>query len=384
MRIFIDARHLTRPQQSGVGEYTTRLFSAWLSLPCEHTFVFFSSGRKPAQDILSASTPTSESPHFRHLAVPNKLLNASLTTLRRPRLDAWIEHGLPSSPDSTVFFFPNLAIASVRPQMPYVLTIHDLSFELFPHHLDLKSRLWHAAVRPKTLARGACAILVPSQATAWDVERLYGVPTERIHVIAHGYTEIFHPQQTKMDNRVQALYRLPQRFALFVGTLEPRKNIRMMIEALSDYRKYTGDSLPLVLAGKSTRSFNAIPSEEKKETIALGYVPSEHRPSLYRLATTTLFPSLYEGFGLPALESMACGTPVITSRTSSMPEVVGNAAISIDPHSRNDLVSALEHLMGSPILRQTLIERGLKRVENFSWEQCALKTMKVLEMVSKR
>jgi len=204
-----------------------------------------------------------------------------------------------------------------------------------------------------------------------------------LHTSKHGYTEIFHPQQTKMDNRVQALYRLPQRFALFVGTLEPRKNIRMMIEALSDYRKYTGDSLPLVLAGKSTRSFNAIPSEEKKETIALGYVPSEHRPSLYRLATT-LFPSLYEGFGLPALESMACGTPVITSRTSSMPEVVGNAAISIDPHSRNDLVSALEHLMGSPILRQTLIERGLKRVENFSWEQCALKTMKVLEMVSKR
>ncbi len=386
MRIVIDIRHLTRPEQSGVGEYTVNLLHALFQLEHRNDYLLFSSGRPSSWKYVPRFTGQGIS-HV-HVPVSNRILNATMLAMRRPSMDTLVFGPTKSTsePTQTVFFFPNLHIVSTPPSAPYVLTLHDLSFELFPKFYSRKSRLWHRCVRPSLFAHGARAIIVPSEATGRDVVRQYNVARERIHVIPHGISERFGAHAKPEDHGIRSRYHLPKRFALFVGTLEARKNIRMMVEAVSAYRKNTNDDLSLVLVGKETsysrKILNGLSLEHKRGVLPLGYVPPEHRPSLYRLAEATLFPSIYEGFGLPILESMASGTPVITSVTSSMPEVAGHAAILIDPYNRTDLVVALKELLTSPELKERLVDRGLERARNFSWVTSAERTLAVLEDVS--
>jgi glycosyltransferase involved in cell wall biosynthesis len=381
MRIVIDIRHLTRPEQSGVGEYTVNLLHALFSFPTEHSFFLLSSGSKAAWE----NVPRFSAPNIQHIhvPVPNRLLNASLLATRRPFLDALtLGPDACRAPDDLAFFFPNLNMISLPTHVPYVLTLHDLSFEIFPHFYSRKSRLWHRLARPRRLATRARTIITPSQATKEDVARLYGVPKARIQVIPHGLTSAFSPKPEPGDHGVRSRYRLPKRFALMVGTLEARKNVRMVEEALARYRAETADELHLALAGKATPYFERLtrelPLEHQKYVHHLGYVPTEHRPALYRLAHVTLFPSIYEGFGLPILESMASGTPVITSHTSSMPDVSGNAAILINPFNASDLVLTLKELMRSDPLKHRLRERGLEHAQRFSWDAAARNTLRVL------
>jgi glycosyltransferase involved in cell wall biosynthesis len=380
----IDIRHLTQPEQSGVGEYTRHLLHALFQLERPHHYLLFSSGRPSSQQHVPRFAGPNVS--HRHLPIPNRLLNAAMLLTHHPTLDALIfgsTRRRGSDQNRTIFFFPNLNIISSVPSHPYVLTLHDLSFEWFPKFYSRKSRLWHQLVRPRRVAQGAEAIIVPSEATRRDVIGRYDVAPERVYVIPHGVDETFNAHQQPEDHGVRSRYRLPKHFALFVGTLEPRKNIRMIVDAVTAYRKKTGDDLHVVLAGKQTlyvrKIFDALPVEDKQKVCCLGYVPAEHRPSLYRLAEVTLFPSIYEGFGLPILESMASGTPVITSATSSMPEVAADVAILIDPYNRTDLVVALKELLSSPALKERLIKQGLQRAQGFSWKMCAERTLAVLE-----
>ncbi|MFA6131938.1 MAG: glycosyltransferase family 1 protein [Patescibacteria group bacterium] len=380
MKIVIDIRHLTKPEPSGVGQYTTELLKALFALDKENEYFLFSSGSNRAK----ANLPVFDYPNVKsiHLNLPNRLLNLSLLTTGRPKFDEIITNKIGAG-EKLLFFFPNLNIISLSPGTSYVLTLHDLSFEFFPELYNPKARLWHRLTRARALAQNAKAIIVPSKSAAHDVNFVFGVPKEKIFVVPHGVDPRFSQKIEAQDSGVRSRYHLPKKFALFVGTLEPRKNIALMIEAVAAYRKETKDDLRLVLVGKPTKYSQRLITRKHKEFIhELGYARSQDLPALFRLADVTLFPSLYEGFGLPIVESMACGTPVIAGKTSSMPEVGGRAALYIDPHKTNDLTAALRELLSSPELQRQKIAQGLERSGDFNWQKAAAATLAVFNSLS--
>jgi glycosyltransferase involved in cell wall biosynthesis len=362
MKIVVDLRHLTKPEPSGIGLYTLELLRALFNLDKNNEYFLFSSGSSKARNNL----PLFDFPNVKsvHLNLPNRLLNFLLLTTGRPRFDELLADKI-GRDEKPLFFFPNLNIVSLRPYTPYVLTLHDLSFEIFPEFYQNKSRLWHHLTHPRRLAQNAQAIIVPSKSAAGDVNSIFGVPQEKIFVVPHGVSAIFSPKAEPQDHGIKSKYRLPKKIALFVGAAEARKNITAMAAAVEKYRRATGDDLRLVVTGKT-----------------IGYVPARERPALYRLADVVLFPSFYEGFGLPIVEAMACGTPVIAGNTSSMPEVGGRAAIYVDPYKEEDLTAALRELLSNEEFKKQKIAQGLERAKEFSWEKAAEQTKEILNKIS--
>ncbi len=380
MQIVIDIRHLTKPEPSGIGQYTLELLKALFELDKTNEYILLSSGSKRAQ----ANLPIFDYPNVKkiHVSLPNRILNALLLTTGQPKFDR-LATDILDLKEKPLFFFPNLNIVSLSPGIPYVLTLHDLSFEIFPNLFDRKSRLWHRFTRARELAQNARAIIVPSASAAHDVQNIFEVDEKYIHVIPHGFEPKFSAKPEAQDHGLKSRYRLPKKFALFVGTLEPRKNLQAVIEAITTYRQKTKDDLHLVLVGKATnysqRLLKKLTPEQKLFIHKLGYIKNQDRPAFYRLAKVTLFPSLYEGFGLPIIESMASGTPVITSNTSSMPEVGGQAAICVNPYNSNDIAAALQELLSSEELRKQKIATGLEQTKNFSWPKTAVATLDIFD-----
>ncbi|MEI6511331.1 MAG: glycosyltransferase family 1 protein [Candidatus Uhrbacteria bacterium] len=402
MRILVDVRHLSDAQKTGVGEYTSELLRALFALDREDEYELVSTGSRVSPPGRQEGSGEVVAPFERtHLRLPNKLLKLTTLAARWPKLDLLAK----TVPD--LIWLPNLNFTAISPSVPYALTIHDLSWKIFPEFFSWKMRLWHALSRPDRLVRDAAAIIVPSTATKEDVVRFFDKPGEKIHVVPHGIDPMFSPTFTAQDHGVRSRHKLPKRFVLFVGTLEPRKNIVALIDAVDAYRRETGDDLHLVLAGgwgwrsgairEATRpkgirhkDFNAWnPLSLKPDGLkppswirVLGYVPSPDRPALYRAATAFAWPSAYEGFGLPILEAMASGTPVITSHTSSLPELTGGAAILVNPFRTEEITMALRELMGSDALRDRLRQKGLDRAREFSWEKAAQRTREVFRSIT--
>ncbi|MBM5789704.1 glycosyltransferase family 4 protein [Candidatus Parcubacteria bacterium] len=375
MRILVDIRHLASSEPSGVGEYTVQLLRSLLRVDRENAYVLFSSGKKkPTMEGVGGSEDGRVTPI--HLPTSNKFLNLRSLILHHPSLNQFVREGV------DLIFLPNLNIVTLPEEIPTVLTLHDLSFQHFPELYSRRMRLWHHATAPEALAKRAGHIITPSHATAQDVCETYGVNPSCVTTIAHGVHEAFSPLMQARDHGVRSRLKLPRRFALFVGTLEPRKNLLGLIEAVRQYRERAHDDLSLVLAGKWGWKSASVRHRLYKNDVrgwvrTLGYVKSEDKPALYRSAEVLIWPSLYEGFGLPVLEAMASGCPVITTRTSSLPELTGNAAILVDPLHTGDLADALAQLLSSSPLRQTLRESGLTRASQFSWEKTAKKTLDV-------
>jgi len=378
MPIIIDIRHLTKPQPSGVGHYTLELLKALFEIDQTNEYLLFSSGSTQALENL----PVFDKPNVCqfHLEIPNRFLNTLLIATGRPKFDELAKMYF-SKDKKPLFFFPNLNIVSLSPNTDYILTLHDLSFEIFPEFYDRKSRLWHKLARAKKLAAGARAIIVPSNSAKNDIAKIFEIAPEKIFVVPHGIGLEFSPRSTPQDHGVNSKYHLPKKFALFFGTLEPRKNLQTMIEAVEKYREQTHNDLHLILAGKPTayskKLFHSLSKNQKQFVRQLGYVKTQDRPALYRLAEVVLFPSIYEGFGLPIIEAQASGTPVITSNTSSMPEVGGRAAICVDLYDSNSLTAALAELLASEEFRQKKITEGLENAKKYDWKTTAQKTVDV-------
>jgi len=280
-----------------------------------------------------------------------------------------------------------------------VLTVHDLIFLLFPeYHLPLNR--WFLNRFMPLFIRRADAIIAISQCTKDDLIRHYGVPSEKVTVIYEGVDSRFHPvTDPDVLGRVRARYGLPEHYILYVGTIEPRKNLTALLEAFVALRKQASNRQPatsnqrleagswkLVIAGKRGWLYEGFFRRLRElglegEVILLGFVPDEDLPALYSAAELFVFPSLYEGFGLPVLEAMACGTPVIASNASSLPEVVGEAGILIDPHDVGGLVKAMGRVLMDGGKRREMREKGLQQAARFSWERTAAMTLGVYRSV---
>jgi len=376
MRILVDIRHLTNPQQSGVGEYTIQLLRALFEMDQKNEYVLFSSGHiKPD---LSSYFLLSTSYFHIHVPISNKLLNLRTLFLQHPPINWRVREPI------DLLFLPNLNIVSLPTDIPTVLTIHDLSWHFFPEFYSKKMQWWHKATRPNELITRSRHLIVPSQSTKQDVVCAFQKQEERISVIPHGCDACFTPHREARDHGVRSRLKLPKEFALFVGTMEPRKNLLALIEGVKHYRIQSHNDLHLVLVGKWGWRSRDLRQRLKKNDVHdwvhyLGYVANEDRPALYRSATVFTWPSIYEGFGLPVLEAMASGTPVVTSHTSSLSELTKDAAILVDPYNSRDISDALRGLLGSNTLQKQLSQRGLARAKELSWKKTAVETLTVFE-----
>ena len=263
----------------------------------------------------------------------------------------------------------------------YVVTIHDVIPLLWPQYVTRKHRFVVAAAC-RRLRQQADQVIVPSVATKDDVVRTLRIAPDRIAVIPWGCDERFRPDGVpERLAGAQRKYGLPSRYLLFVGTLEPRKNLTTLLHAYAILRAERWDEeLKLVVVGRKGWLYEEIFETVRRlalqqDVIFTDFVADDDLPDLYRGARLMVFPSLYEGFGLPILEAMASGIPVVASNTSSMPEVAGEAALLIDPRNPQTMAEAMARVLADRQFRTTLTRRGIARVQNFTWGSVAEKTL---------
>lgn len=263
---------------------------------------------------------------------------------------------------------------------PSVVTVYDLSFIYYPERYPAFRRHYLTS-QTRRSCRSARRVVAISESGRQDIHRLFGVPLSRIAVVPPGVSEIYYKRETAEVEAFRHQEALPEQFLLHVGTLQPRKNLLILIEALAKLKR---PDLLLVLIGGKGWFFDEIFERVKaldleKQVRFTGYVDDEALPLWYNAATVFVFPSLYEGFGMPVLEAIACGTPVIAAETSSIPEVTGEAARLFDPNDAAALAQHIETMLNNPAEMALMGESGVEQAQQFSWANSAKKMMAVYE-----
>jgi glycosyltransferase involved in cell wall biosynthesis len=379
MRVVLDALPL-QVRSAGIAAYTDGLVR---SLAAQHPEVEFALFGLPAR--LLGERGGSRAPYPANVRW--------ITTLAYPLVTGTPIMGLPrlvrlervlGAP--TLYHATNYAAPRAR-AVPLVLTVHDLALLRAPE-LGTPSLRRLLANLPSA-ARAAARLIADSEATARDLRELLGVPAERIRVVHLGCDARFRPVEDSPARRaVLQRYGILEPYLLHVGTIEPRKNLPALVRAFA--RLCAGRRQPprLVLAGArawgDAALRRALAAEDPHLPIAVvGPVAADDLPALYSAADLFVYPSLYEGFGLPVLEAMACGTAVVTSDAGALPEVVGDAARTIAAHDGEALIAALRELLDDPAQRRALGARGRARAASFTWARCAAETFAVYEEVAR-
>ncbi len=367
MRIGVDTR-LMHYQPAGISRYTWHLLQALAELDNEDEFIVFQHRMH--------RTPLIQQANFRRATltapVHHRLEQVMLTIeLLRFRLD--LLH-------STDFIPP------LYSPVKSVITVHDLAFLHYPHFLTTESAEYYGQI-DKAVVKAA-HIIVPSEYTRQDLIGQLGAPADKVTVIHEAANPIFRPLPYAETLRaVCAQYGLPERFILSVGTIEPRKNISGLLQAFAHLRdKYAPGDVVLAIAGGKgwlyDETLDLVKSLDLEAHVRfLGRVPDEALHQLYVAARCHVHPAHYEGFGLPPLEAMACGTPTIVSNISSLPEVVGDAALLVNPLDIEEIAVAMQRLLGDDDLHAEMSEKGLQRARVFSWERAARRTLDVYRKV---
>jgi glycosyltransferase involved in cell wall biosynthesis len=263
------------------------------------------------------------------------------------------------------------------------VSVHDISFRRYPSFFSPRDRLLFATLLPLTLLRAKAVLTLSNHAKAELVDAYPGL-MGRVHVTPLAPSPIFRPiDDSLLSKAVRLRYGLKQDFIMAVGNLQPRKNLIRLIRAFASIRDSL-DQCKLVIVGKAqwraSRILALVQSLGLTEDVRFtGYVPIQDLLVLYNMARAFVYPSLYEGFGLPILEAMACGTPVISSNVSSLPEVAGDAAVLVDPYREDDIARAIQQVVADAFLAESLSTMGLQHVRQFSWERTAHETMGVYE-----
>jgi glycosyltransferase involved in cell wall biosynthesis len=272
-------------------------------------------------------------------------------------------------------------------RIPTVFTLHDLIFRFDPaSHLPL-NRAYLNLMMPRFL-RQACAIIAVSECTRGDAMSLYGVPGDKIHVIAEGVDARFKPvSHAGRLEHIRSSYNLPEQFILCLGTIEPRKNLPVLFEALAARRERGLETWHLAIVGKPGWLYEPIFRRVSElglqdQVHFVGYVGDHDLPAIISAASVLAMPSRYEGFGLPVLEAMACGTPVVCSDASSLPQVAGHAALLVPPEDVRGWDEALARVLSQETLRAQLRELGLAQAARFTWEQAARQTADLYRRVA--
>jgi glycosyltransferase involved in cell wall biosynthesis len=287
---------------------------------------------------------------------------------------------------AALFHAPHYVLPPLTPCRA-IVTIHDCIHLRFPQYLP--NRFGYAYARGSLWAatRRANRILTVSEASKRDLLHYFRVPESKIDVIYNAIDERFDQAPSEDEiNRVRERYQLTDRFVLYAGNIKPHKNLERLIEAFQIFRRGGFEDVRLLVIGDQVSHYATLRRavhrhQLHKHVRFFGFVPDETLAVLYRLASVFVFPSLYEGFGLPPLEAMASGTPVITSNVSSLPEVVGDAAVLIDPYDVEAIADAMARVLGDDALRARLSAQGVARARHFSWERSVRRVREIYEEV---
>ena len=379
MQIGFDATVLTRPTTSGVERYTRELIRRIVAEAPQHRFLlsYFRGPRDPRREVPTphdnvAFRPIERVPlrlyrslYMRHVAPPFDLLS-------RGRAD--------------VFMFPDFVRWPVLTRRS-IIVVHDIAFARSPGYVPEGTRGFLGPSVPRSIAK-ANRVVAVSEFTKRELTARYAVEPDRIAVVPnavdHGH---FRPRTTSEIEAVIRMFEIDRPYVLMTGTLEPRKNVGGLLEAFASLPSPIRETHTVVLAGGAGWMDEEIHDtidrlrRDGLRVIQTGYVGTSDLPALYSGAAAFVLPSHYEGFGIPVLEAMACGTPVVTSSTTSLPEVAGEAAILVAPDDTAQLATAIQRVLVDPVLCDQLVERGLARARAFSWEASARAMIALLEQV---
>ena len=355
MRIAIDTRKL---HDFGIGTYIRNLVRQLARLDTQTEYVLLCQER-------DCELVAGLGPNFRAVVdrSPNYSFREQLSipsAVRRERVD--------------VFHAPHYVLP-VLTSCPSVVTIHDCIHLMFPQYLPNRAAYGYARASIWSAARRSSRILTVSESSKRDILRFFDVPPEKITVIYNAIDDRFREEPSEDEmRRVEERYQLEGDFVLYAGNVKPHKNLERLIEAFHLVRQSGLDAVKLVVIGDEVSKYAELRRAVHRYNLHkyvrfLGYMPDKTLAVLYRLAAVFVFPSLYEGFGLPPLEAMASGAPVVTSNVSSLPEVAADAAILVDPYDPSSIAQGIRQVLTDPELRQQLRARGLRRASEFSWER---------------
>lgn len=364
-RVGIDARKLT---DFGIGSYVRNLVESIARRPEAQTYAFRIYVRSEDRAVLSAlpdnfTLVDEDSPGY---SVSE--LTRFAWRLLRDRLDLF---------HATHYVIPPLARARA------VVTIHDIIHVLYPQFLPSRAALLYARVMIRRALKRADRILTVSYNSKRDLVDYFGIAPARIDVVYNGVAPRFHADVPRAErDRVVAKYGLPRPYLLFLGGEKPHKNVRNVIRAYAEARRERALPHALVLAGPMPKNRNRVEAliaalDVESRVLRPGVVPEEDLPGLFAGADAFLYPTLYEGFGLPVIEAMACGVPVLTSSTSALQEVAGRYACLVDPMDVEAIARGIVALATDPQRRAEFTELGKRRARDFSWDRAAEQTLKI-------
>ena len=285
-----------------------------------------------------------------------------------------------------LFHYTDHALSMFQSTQQVIITVHDIAYIRFPDLMNKSRQIYKRSILRESIKR-ARVIVADSYSTQRDIVEFFEISKEKIRVVHLGVESRFHPISNVEEYRLKN--KLPSKMILNVGTLEPRKNLNTLISAFKKLKEKGLEDCKLVIAGDKGWLYKQIfkkieDNDLENEVLFLGIIRDEDMPMLYNCAEMFIYPSLYEGFGLPPLEAMACGIPIITSNTSSLPEVVGNAGIMVDPVDVNSLSEAMYNVLGDKELRRQMSKDGLKRAKLFSWDETAKKIIGIYDELYQR
>jgi glycosyltransferase involved in cell wall biosynthesis len=370
MRIAIDIRNMVF-SRAGISKYTENLIRSLAGIDQSNEYVLLSN-TKSRRDW-------------------SKFSNVSEKVIRLPNVGRftekfWEEALLPVELKKADIFHSPRFMLPKKKVCKYIDTIHDLAFKRYPE-LFTEQTFSYVNDWVERAVKKADKIIAISNNTKKDLIDLFNAKADRIEVIYLGVDHAFCPVDSNDPlTETRNKYGLPEKFILFVGTIEPRKNLKRLIEAFYEFRKDASNQHALIIAGGRGWQYSEIfKSVEKlgldKHVIFLDYIPEQDLPLIYNAADLFVYPSLYEGFGLPVLEAMACGVPVVTSDTSSLPEITQDAAVLVHPLDTHALAKAMENVLKDRDLMLKMRDKGLKRASQFCWSETAKKTLQVYSNV---
>lgn len=372
MVIGIDGNEANVDKKVGVSVYTTNLLYYWRKKANPELKFKVFLRKKPLSDLPQANE------HLSYEVVIGERLWSQIFLPARLHLKR----------DIDVFFTPAHYAPRLCP-VPVVVTIHDLSYFYYPEEF-LKKDLYKLENWTKYSVQKANKIIAVSQNTKKDLSKFYIVPDNKVKVIYNGYEKLSQNLDLRIKNyelNSNLKFKIePSKYILYVGTLQPRKNVPILIRAFNKFRQ-NNSKFKLVIVGRKGWLYREIfelveQLEIENDVVFTDYVPDAKLVELYRNAFCFVLPSLYEGFGIPVLEAMSYDCPVISSNASSLPEIGGNACLYFNPENERELLKKLIDLKESKTLRSDLIRKGEEQIKKFSWQKCADETLEVIKSVS--